>query len=178
MAKSAIGIKKLYYGSVITATTQLSTAGVAVLISSSNEISNVHQDTWELTEDDATQETYKNQLTKAVYRTGSKEMGDITVNFSVGQYDWDTKAALLGGSSISETDTKVGWKRGRGAVSLTKSLIAITEDNIAIVFPKVEFISSESAVDGAIAIKMSAKVLEPEQTYLSSEYWFDYTPAA
>lgn len=177
MAKSAIGIKKLYYGSVITATTHLSTSGVGVLISSSTEITNVHQDTWELAEDDATQETYKNQLTKAVYRTGSKEMGDITVNFTVGQYDYATKAALLGGSVIKESNTDVGWARGRGAIQLTKSLIAITEDNVAVVFPKVEFISSEAATDGAIGIKMSAKVMEPEQTYISSEYWFDYTPS-
>lgn len=173
MAKSAIGIKKLYYGAVITATTNLTASGVAVLISSSTEITNVHQDTFELVEDDATQETYKNQLTKAVYRTGSKEMGDITLNFEVGQYDYATKAALMGGTSTANS-----WARQRGSVDVNHSFIAITEDNVAIVFPKCSVISSEGNTDGAISIKMSAKVLEPENTALSSEYWFDYTPAA
>lgn len=180
MAISAIGIKKLYYGAVLTASSVslFSTTGIATLISSSTEITNVHQDTWALEEGEPSQDSYKNQLTKAVYRMGSKEMGDITISFEVGQYDYATKAALLGGSVIEESNQVVGWKRAKGVTDVKKSFIAITEDNVAVIFPKCNVMASEGNTDGAISIKMSATVLEPEDTEVNSEYWIDYTPAA
>lgn len=181
MAKSAIGIQKLYYGNVITATTNLTAAGIATLISSMTEIDNVHQDTWALEEGEPSQDSYKNQLTKAVYRMGTKEMGDITISFEVGQYDWATKAALLGGDVIEETSggstVATGWKRAKGITDVKKSFLAITEDNVAVVFPKCNVLSSEGNTDGAISVRMSATVLEPEQADVRSEYWFDYTPS-
>lgn len=180
MAKSAIGIKKLYYGAVLASSAEaalISSTGIATLISSMTEITNVHQDTWALEEGEPSQDSYKNQLTKSTYRMGDKQMGDITIAFEVGQYDWTTKAALLGGSVMEESNVEVGWKRARGITDVKKSFIAITEDNVAFIFPKCNVLSSEGNTDGAISIKMSATVLEPEQNYLSSEYWFDYTPS-
>jgi len=180
MAKSAIGIKKLYYGAVLASSADaavLTSAGIATLISSMTEITNVHQDTWALEEGEPSQDSFKNQLTKSVYRMGDKQMGDITISFEVGQYDWATKAALIGGDVIEESSVAVGWKRAKGISDMKKSFVAITEDNVAFVFPKCNVLSSEGNTDGAISIRMSATVLEPEQDFLRSEYWFDYTPS-
>ena len=177
MAISAIGIQKLYYGAVITATTNLNSAGIAVLISSATEVKNVHQDTWSLEEGEPSQDFYKNQLTKMNYRGGDKTMGDITINFEVGQYDYATKADLLGGEVLEENNTAVGWKRARGITDIKKMFIAVTEDNVAFVFPKCNVLASEGNTDGAITVKMSATVLQPEQEDIASEYWFDYTPS-
>lgn len=179
MAKSAIGIKKLYYGAVLASSADaaaISSTGIATLISSMTEITNVHQDTWALEEGEPSQDSFKNQLTKSVYRMGDKQMGDLTIAFEVGQYDWTTKAALLGGEAITESSRIVGWKRAKGITDVKKSFLAITEDDVAFIFPKCNVLSSEGNTDGAISIKMSATVLEPEQDYLRSEYWFDYTP--
>ena len=182
MAISAIGIQKLYYGAVITEATNLTKSGIETLKGSMTEITNVHQDTWSLEEGEPSQDSYKNQLTKAVYRMGTKQMGDITIKFSVGQYDFATKAALLGGSVTEETSggttVTTGWRRAKGVTDVKKSFLAITEDNVAIVFPKCNVLASEANTDGAISVNMSATVLEPEQEGVYSEYWFDVTPTA
>lgn len=186
MAVSAIGIKELYYGDVITDVTNLdgTQAHIIALKTAMTQITNVHQDTWQLEESEPSQDSYKNQLTKSVYRMGDKEMGDITIQFSVGQYDYQTKKDLLGGEVIKDaSENVIGWKRARGISDVKKSFLAVTEDYQVVVFPKCNVLSYEGNTDGAISINMSATVLEPEagetaETSVHSEYWFDATPSA
>lgn len=169
----AVGIKELYYGNVIDSATNLTKAGLATLKSTMTKVANVHQDTWALEESEPSQDSYRNQLTQAVYRMGTKQMGEITINFTIGQYDYTLKSELLGGSTITESESVVGWKRGKGIVEVLKAFMAITEDNQVVVFPKTNVLAHESNNDGATGIAMKATVLEPEQAELSSEYWFD-----
>lgn len=174
MAVNAVGIKELYYGAVMaTAPTK---ATLSTIKSGLTKVGNVHQDTWSLEEAEPSQDSYKNQLTGTAYRMGTKQMGDIKISFTIGSYDYATKAALLGGSTITASDVVVGWQRARGIVSMEKSFLAVTDDDQVVVFPRCNVLAHEANADGAIGIGMSATVLEPDgsvDTPLAPEYWFN-----
>lgn len=175
MAKliSAVDIKKLWHCAVSEISADLTGTALKTLLASSSkvtEVKNIHQDTWQLEEAESSQDSYTNQLTGSVYRVGAKTMGEITVSFTIGQYDYATKAALLGGTEIGEGG---GWKRARGIITIEKAIIALTEDDQYVVFPKCAVNAREANSDGAIGISVSAKVLEPDNEAISAEYWFD-----
>lgn len=174
MAKqiSGIDIEKLWYipCSVTLTVDDIDGDTVKGWINNSacKEIKNVHQDTWQVEESEASQDSYKNQLTGQTYRMGAKNMGDISANFTIGRYDYQTKADLLGG-----TATATSWKRARGVVEMRYTLIAKTEDAQYMVLPYTNFNTREANQDGAIGLAVVAMAMEPENEALSSEYWFD-----
>lgn len=110
---------------------------------------------------------YRNQLTNGVYRQDT-EMGNIQMSFTIGQYDYETKAAFMGG-----TGSETSWKRARGVTRIEKCMIALTEDNQYCVFPKASVIARNTNNEGAVGIGVAAAALEPDNTAVSSEYWFD-----
>lgn len=165
---SAIDIKQLWYGDTGSVTTEITGSVLKTLIAACTEIKNVHQDTWTFEEAEPSQESYKNQLTGSVYRMGSKDMGEVTVNFTIGRYDYATKAALLGGTS---TDTS--WSRARGIVDIKKCIIALTEDDQYVVLPYCNISAREASTDGAIGLAVTGTMLEPEDENIMPEYWFD-----
>lgn len=165
---SAVDIKRLWYVDTDKFTEDLTGAGLAAILESATEVTNVHQDTWTIEEAEATQDSYKNQLTGNTYRMGSKTMGDVTYNWTIGQYDYQTKADLLGG-----TATETSWKRERGAVTKYKGIIALTEDDQYAVLPKANISARQAQTDGAVGLAVVATALEPDNTDISSEYWFD-----
>ncbi len=187
---SAVGIKKLWYGvnSNALAPTDLvsATALKAALDKAGNDakfksMENIHQDTWQLEEAEASQDSYKNQLTKQIYRMSTKEPGEITVAWTIGAYDYALKKEFLGGTLIEDATTKnvVGWKRDSQPVDTHKPIVCLTEDNQYAVFPHCYISANEANTDGAIAISVKGTVMEPDETDLASEYWFDgsATPA-
>lgn len=95
-------------------------------------------------------------------------MGEVTMNFAIGQYDYETKAAFMGG-----TGTETTWKRARGATNIEKCMVALTEDDQYCVFPKASIVARNAETDDAVAISVVATALEPDNTDVSSEYWFD-----
>lgn len=131
-------------------------------------IENVHQDTWQVEESEPSQDGYKNQLTGATYRMGTKNMGDVTFNFTIGRYDFETKKELLGGDA-----SEGAWARQRGITNIRKTMIALCEDNVLCVLPYANILAREANTDGAVGIGVVATMLEPEQKVLSAEYWFD-----
>ena len=108
---TAANIKKLWYGETSEITADLTGQALYTLLQGETlkEIKNIHQDTWTIEEAEASRTNYKNQLTGQVYRS-DKEMGDVTVNFTIGEYDYVTKKDLMGGDIIN---TDKGWKRAR-----------------------------------------------------------------
>lgn len=132
------------------------------------EVKNIHQDTWSIEESEASQDSYRNQLTGSIYRMGTKTMGDVTFNWTIGQYDYDTKAEFLGG-----TATNTSWKRPRGIVEVHKALIAETEDGQYCVLPYANITGREANTDGAIGLGIVGTAMEPANTEVSPEYWFD-----
>ena len=132
------------------------------------EVTNIHQDTWTIEEGEPSQDSYKNQLTGATYRMGAKQMGDVTFNWTIGQYDYATKAEFMGGTGAEKR-----WKRERGAVVKEKALIALTEDDQYCVLPKANITAREAQTDGAIGIAVVGTMMEPDNVKISPEYWFD-----
>lgn len=163
---SAIDIQKLWYADPIT--TDLTAANLKTLLSQANEVTNVHQDTWSIDEGEPSQDSYKDQLTGMTYRMGQKTMGDVTFNFTIGRYDYETKAALMGG-----TATSTSWKRDRGATNIRKALIALTEDDVYCVLTYANVSAREANTDGAVGLSVVATMMIPEQTDVAPEYWFD-----
>ena len=156
---SAIDIKKLWYAETSAVTADLTGTLLKTILASAKEITNVHQDTWTIDESEPTQDSYRNQLTGNIYRFGSKQMGDVTFNFTIGRYDYVTKKDLLGGDVIN---VDKGWKRARGAVDIKKCLIALTEDDQYCVLPYANVVAREASTDGAVGIAVGGTAREPE----------------
>ena len=80
-------------------TADLTGALLAALLkdAATKEVKNIHQDTWTIEESESSQDGYRNQLTGSIYRMGTKTMGDVTFNWTIGQYDYATKVEFLGG---------------------------------------------------------------------------------
>lgn len=173
---NAVGIKKILYVDPSKVTADLTTTLAKALIAdtAAKEVTNVHGETWQLEESEAGVTGYKNQLTGQNYRFDTT-MGDITPSFSIGEYDYETKAALLGGSVIegATAGTKAGWKRASGKVIIYKCLMCLTEDDVWFIFPKTRIVSRESETDKAVAIAVKGLVQEPSTAGVSMEYNFD-----
>ena len=198
--KSAIDIKRLWYTDEITSA--LTPAKLQVLVGkrkygasgdtgysasdvagTAKEIKNVHQDTWQIDESEATQDSFRNQLNGHVYRLGRRQNGDLTVNFTVGQYDYATKAALMGGDVLNASgevvasptgaDTEVGWARSLETVEMYKTLIALTVDDVYVVISRSSLGSRESSTDNAIGLAMSGTMTDPLTSGVNAEYWYD-----
>ena len=172
---SAIDIKKLWYAETSAVTADLTGTLLKTILESAKEITNVHQDTWTIDESEPTQDSYRNQLTGNIYRFGSKQMGDVTFNFTIGRYDYVTKKDLLGGDVIN---VDKGWKRARGAVDIKKCLIALTEDDQYCVLPYANVVAREASTDGAVGIAVVGTAMEPETETIMPEYWFDASEVA
>lgn len=177
---SAVDIKRLWYADADSVSQDLTGALVYAMVKeggTATEIHNVHQDTWSIEEAEPSQDSYKNQLSGATYRMGAKTMGDVTFNFTLGRYDYATKAALMGGSTIKGTTPNqandMGWKRERGVVEIKKCLIALTKDDQYCVLPYANVTAREANTDGAIGIAVIGTMLEPLNEAVSPEYWFD-----
>lgn len=132
------------------------------------EVKNIHQDTWTLEESEASQDSYRNQLSGLVYRMSRKTPGELTVKFTIGQYDYAMKAAFLGGTA---TDTS--WKRGNVIENIEKCFIALTDDDQYCVIPRAVVKANEANTDKAIGLAISATAIEPKDNGISLEYWFD-----
>lgn len=180
---SAVGIKKVLYcdvkdvnttdGSVLR--TDLTPEMVKALIASAQNVENVHQDTWQFEESEASQDSYKNQLTGLTYRMGTKTLGDVVINFTIGRYDYETKAALLGGNVITNADGKaIGWSRAHHekAKNIFKAIFGLTEDDQWVIFTNANMTVRESNTDNAIGLAVTATAMESDNANLSSEYWY------
>lgn len=167
---SAVDIKRLWYADHTEVTDDLTGEMLATIIGKAKEVKNVHQDTWSIEESESSQDSYKNQLTGATYRMGTKTMGEVTFNFTIGRYDYETKAELMGGTA---TDTS--WKRARGIVVINKCLIALTEDDQYCVLPYANVNVREANTDGAVGLAVVGTMMEPENEEVMPEYWFDTT---
>lgn len=163
---SAIKIKDLRYADVLSAAPTLS--DVATGFKSASKIDNSHQQTFTYNEDEPSITQYKNDLTGKTYRS-DVEAGDKRIDFVIGQYDFDTKAALQGGTS---GDTGKSYTSGDSSELRYKAFYALTQDNVLIVFPRANIIARNSSTDNAIGLAVSA-IPEEVSGVTKDEYWFD-----
>lgn len=169
---SAVDIKELWYGVPSLVTEDLTGAALKALLdgSSLKKVPNIHQDTWTIEEAEASQDSYKDQRNGLTYRRSAKTMGDVTFNWTIGQYDYATKADFLGGE-VSETGNT--WKRSRESVEINMLLVALTEDDQYAVLPKASISAREAQTDGAIGIGVVGTMQLPDNEAVYPEYWFD-----
>lgn len=179
---SAVGVKRILYADTSVVTKDI-TADVAktlikAAITAKAEVMNVHGETWNIEESEASVNGHKNQLNGQTYRYDTTP-GEVTPAFSIGQYDYATKAALMGGEAIkkggsgADKDNIVGWKRSTEKVVINKTLFCLTEDDVWFIYPNCQIVARESNTDKAIAIAVKGLVQTPKVAGVSSEYNFD-----
>ena len=179
---SAVGVKRILYADTSVVTKDI-TADVAktlikAAITAKAEVMNVHGETWNIEESEASVNGHKNQLNGQTYRYDTTP-GEVTPAFSIGQYDYTTKAALMGGEAIkkggsgADKDNIVGWKRSTEKVVINKALFCLTEDDVWFIYPNCQIVARESNTDKAIAIAVKGLVQTPKIAGVSSEYNFD-----
>ena len=105
--KPFIGIKKIWYGAVITAA--VTPASLKTWLGTATEVKNSHQDTWGYTEDDPTTTDYINELTGKVYYKDVTAKGARTMAFTMGEYSFEDKKELQGGELVKDGQAVVGW---------------------------------------------------------------------
>lgn len=175
----AAGIKQILYAEPSVITADLTALALKTLIADNikvKSVSNVHGDTWTLDETEASATSYKNALNGKMYRRDS-EPGEVKANFTIGEYDYQLKADLLGGEVIKQGNNPekvIGWKRG-DFQEKHKTMIFLTKDDQYCVFPYASLTTREANTDKAIGLAVAATPLEPKITGVSSEYWFDKT---
>lgn len=170
--KTIVGIKRIWYAEPIKR--QLETEDVYNLITddggTAKEISNVHGTTWVYEEAEPSTTDYINQLTGKVYYRDSVP-GTVQISFSVGQYDYETKAALQGGEVGEDS---VSWSRSDDNGLIYKSIIAETKDGTIIVFPNASIVARGGMVeDKVLGLLLTAVAMETGIAAIPSEKWFD-----
>ena len=179
---SAVGIKRIMYAdtSVVNKdiTADFAKTLIKAAITAKAEVKNVHGETWSIEESEASVTPYKNQLTGQAYRYDTTP-GELTPTFSIGQYDYETKAALMGGEAVkkggsgADKDNIVGWKRSTEKVVINKVLFCLTEDDVWFIFPNCQIVTREANTDKAIALAVKGLVQTPTIAGVASEYNFD-----
>ena len=163
---SVVHLKALYYGEVIT-TAGLTGATLKPLLAGMTEVNVVHGETFRYEEAPPTVTSYKNQLTGKVYRQ-TQEEGEIKMSFTLGQYDFETKAALQGG-----TATNTSWSRATTSEAKYNCFVGLSKDGVYVVFPKGHCLANGSDTDKAVGLAVSATAVDTGVAGLASEYWFD-----
>ena len=169
---TAVEIDELYYAepiaSVTNKATGLSGAEVAAILknAATKKVQNVHGDTFQYEESEASIARYKNALTGEYYRETS-EPGEVKLNFTIGEYDYATKADLQGGKSTDKSWERVKYK------PIHKCVIGKTKDGVYVVFPKAAINGRGANTDKAIGLAVSASPLTTGVDGLASEKWFD-----
>lgn len=179
---SSVGIKRILYADVSAITKDITPDVAKTLIKAAitakTEVSNVHGETWSIEESEASVTGYKNQLSGQTYRYDTTP-GELTPTFSIGQYDYATKAALMGGEAVKkggsgvDKDNIVGWKRSTEKVVINKALFCLTEDDVWFIFPNSQVVTREATTDKAVALAVKGLVQTPKVAGVSSEYNFD-----
>lgn len=161
-----IGIKQLWYTNPLaTAPTQ---SGMATLVSGATEIKNVHQDTWGYSQDDPSVTDYINELTGKPYYRDAEQMGNKTISFTMGEYDYATKIALQGGTAVTG-----GWAAPSTPALISKCIIALTKTDTYIVFTNASIIAKGDQQQKAVGLGVTAVAMENGNAGVSDEYWFD-----
>ena len=157
---TAVEIDELYYAEPIVSVTDktagLTGAEVAAILknATTKEVKNVHGDTYQYEEAEASVTRYKNALTGEYYRETS-EPGEVKINFTIGEYDYETKKDLQGGNATDKS-----WERGKYK-PIYKCVIGKTKDGVYVVFPKASISGRGSNTDKAIGLAVSATPLSP-----------------
>lgn len=175
MAEKFIGIKQIFYGPVMTTAPESFAAVQALLTPTSGtstykEVKNVHQDTWGYEQAEPSYDDYINELTGTNYYREMTERGTKTINFTMGEYEFETKADLQGG-----TATTTSWTAPNQLSEIKKSIVAITKTGNMIVFTNASIAGRVDTQQKALGLGVAATAMENETSGVADEYWFKPT---
>jgi hypothetical protein len=171
--KTVVDIKQIFYGdpmtSVLVPANGLTGAEVKDFLDGNvKEIVNVHGTTFTYEEGEPSTTDYNNQLNGETYFRDYTPAAK-SINFSIGQYDYATKAELQGGEA-----TATSWKSPKNQGIIYKTFVAITKDDTYIVFPKAIVNARAGMVeDKVIGLLFSASPIATGINGLETECWFD-----
>lgn len=174
--KPFIGIKRVWYGDVLTANLT-NAAAVASLVQNMTEVKNVHDGTWGYTHDDPNVTEYKNELTGQPYYRDKTDLGVRTIKFTLGVYEFQQKADLQGGSVITEGEGQsahaVGWKSSGALENVNKAIVAMTKTGNYIVFSNASIVAKGDQQEKNIGLGITAVCMENENEGVEAEYMFE-----
>lgn len=165
--KPFIGIKKLWYGDVLSEAP--TSATIKTLLAKLTEVKNSHEGTWGYENNDPEETEYKNELTGQTYYVDKTSDGTHTIKFSIGVYDFNTKAELQGGK-VLETDK--GWSTSSELNVIKKCVVAQTKTGYYIIFTNASITAKADTQEKNIALGVTAKSMENENAGVEAEYWF------
>lgn len=179
--KPFIGIKRIWYGPSLTeALTKV--ADITTLLAKKTtdstpvpiytEVTNVHSGTWGYSNDDPEITDYVNELTGQTYYRDKTSLGAKTITFTLGVYDFQTKADLQGGKVIKDTEKVVGWESDAKLENVNKCIIAQTKTGNWIVFSNASIVGKSDQQDKNIGLGVTAVAQESETAGVSAEYLF------
>ena len=174
--KSQIGVKKIFYGPVLsavatpydgTAATGLSPAELKAFLAlgTTKKVDNVHEDNWNYEKSLPSKTWYKNKLTGKAYRGSTDDPGDSIITFTMGKYSFEDKADFEGGAGSANK-----WSAAMEFADKNYTIVALTTDDVYIVYPKADIIAGGVTTDDAIGESVQATALEPDIA-LESEAW-------
>lgn len=166
---SGIGVKAIWFGSVISAvakpyvkgdkTSGLSPAELKAFLAeeTTKKITNIHEDNWNYEKTKPTRNGYKNKLKGTIYRKSTSDSGESKITLIVGKYDFELKAALEGGNASEDK-----WSAPSEFEPNEKTFVALTEDDVYIIYPKADIVAGGVTTDDAIGESVEVSALEPD----------------
>lgn len=166
---SRIGISAIFYSeNQITAAvpfvdgnaaTGLTPSELKAFLADANtkKVPNVHQDTWNYDEAEDTANFYNDQLTGEAYRGGTTQKGAKVISFSIGKFDFETLADFKGGSASADKYAAPKTKK-----DIYKTVVALLEDGVYLVYPKAFIQGRDSTTDNAAALLVTATAMIPD----------------
>ena len=173
--KPFIGIKKIWYlASLSTAPSNYAAVTTLTTATGTKEVKNVHATTWSYSQDDPDTTEYINQLTGKPYYRDKTSAGAKTIAFTIGEYEFEDKAALQGGTVIESGTpaTAIGWKSSGSLENVHKAIIAMTKEESYIVFTNALIVGKVDQQELNLGLGVSAVALENETDGVEDEYWF------
>jgi hypothetical protein len=160
--------------SAATAKTLIDAVLAAVTGETAEEVLNVHSETWQINESEASMNSYKNELDGSVYRRDLVP-GDLSIQFTIGNYSEKLKAELRGGSTITkggtdaDKDTVIGYKGDAASSTIKKAMFCLTQDGYWFIYPKATIAANTNETDNAALLAVKGYPEKPSAT-LSTEY--------
>lgn len=168
--KPFIGIKKIWYGDVISEA--VTKTNLKTLLSSMTEVKNSHQDTWQYTENDPAYTDYINELNGEIYYRDVTQKGAKTITFTMGEWAFDDKVALQGGEKV---DTDAGWSDSDTPGIINQGIVAQTKTGNYIVFTNAAVIAKGAQAEKNIGLGVTAVAMSNTNAGVKSNYLFDGT---
>lgn len=169
--KPYIGIKQIWYGETISE--DVTAASLKAWLATASEVKNSHQDTWGYTHDDPSVTDYINELTGKTYYRDVTDEGAKTIAFTMGEYAYEDKAELQGGTVIKSGQNAIGWKAPDHPDLVYKAVVAKTKTGNYVVFTYAGIVGKSNMAEKNIGLGVSAVAMDNPAEGVMDEYWFD-----